>query len=95
MSTTTPTDAAMASPVPLEVLRARAYLSRVAEPPAPALGALVEAIGPVDAAQLVPRGRHRGTPTRCPRRWPPRPRPAGAPTAPRPTSRCSPPVAGG
>ena len=56
MSTTTATNAAVVSPVPLEVLRARAYLSRVAEPPAPALGALVEAIGPVDAAQLVREG---------------------------------------
>ena len=36
-----------------EVLRARAYLSRVAEPPSPALIALVEALGPVEAANRV------------------------------------------
>jgi DNA processing protein len=60
MSTTTATDAAVVSPVPPEVLRARAYLSRVAEPPAPALGALVEEIGPVDAAQLVREGAAHG-----------------------------------
>ena len=30
-----------------EVLRARAYLSRVAEPPAPGLAAFVEAVGAV------------------------------------------------
>lgn len=35
---------------------ARAYLNRVAEPPAPALGALVEAAGPVRAARRVARG---------------------------------------
>lgn len=39
-----------------EVLRARAYLSRVAEPPAPALAAFVEAIGPVAAAGRVRAG---------------------------------------
>ena len=66
MSTTTATDAAVVSPVPPEVLRARAYLSRVAEPPAPALGALVEAIGPVDAAQLVRARAPRTDPTRSP-----------------------------
>ena len=60
MSTTTATDAAVVSPVPPEVLRARAYLSRVAEPPAPALGALVEEIGPVDTAQLVREGTVHG-----------------------------------
>jgi DNA processing protein len=36
-----------------EVLRARAYLSRVAEPPSPALITLVEALGPVEAANRV------------------------------------------
>ena len=60
MSTTTATDAVVVSPVPPEVLRARAYLSRVAEPPAPALGALVEAVGPVDAARLVREGAAHG-----------------------------------
>lgn len=39
-----------------EVQRARAYLSDVAEPPAPALGALVTALGPVDAAARVRTG---------------------------------------
>ncbi len=38
-----------------EVL-ARAYLSRVAEPPAPGLAALVAAAGPVEAAERVRRG---------------------------------------
>jgi len=42
-----------AAVVPAEVLRARAYLSRVAEPPAPALVRFVEAAGPVAAAGLV------------------------------------------
>ena len=42
-------------PLP-EVLRARAYLSRVAEPPAPALAAFVEAVGPVEAATRVRAG---------------------------------------
>ncbi len=41
---------------PPEVLRARAYLSRVAEPPAPALARLVAESGPVDAAARVWRG---------------------------------------
>jgi len=36
-----------------QVLRARAYLSRVAEPPAPGLAALVAEEGPVRAAELV------------------------------------------
>jgi DNA processing protein len=40
-----------------EVLRARAYLSRVAEPPVPALAALIERVGPVEAAALVHAGR--------------------------------------
>ena len=39
--------------VPLEVVRARAYLSRAAEPPAPALVRLVDAVGPVAAAARV------------------------------------------
>ena len=38
------------------VVRARAYLSRVAEPPAAALGRLVEALGPVAAANRVRAG---------------------------------------
>ena len=38
------------------MLRARAYLSRVAEPPAPALAAFVEAVGPVEAASRVRAG---------------------------------------
>ncbi|GAA2543596.1 DNA-processing protein DprA [Pseudonocardia hydrocarbonoxydans] len=42
--------------VPEEVLRARAYLSRVAEPPAPGLAELVAEIGPVRAAERVRRG---------------------------------------
>jgi len=41
---------------PSEVLRARAYLSRVAEPPASALAAFVEAIGPVEAARRIRAG---------------------------------------
>jgi len=44
-----------ASP-PSEVLRARAYLSRVAEPPAPALAGFVEAVGPVAAARRIRAG---------------------------------------
>jgi DNA processing protein len=40
-----------------ELRLARAYLSRVAEPPAPALGALITEAGPVRAAQLVAEGR--------------------------------------
>jgi DNA processing protein len=46
-----------APPVAEEVLLARAYLSRVAEPPAPALARLVAEIGPVEAAQRVHDGR--------------------------------------
>jgi DNA processing protein len=42
--------------VPAEVLRARAYLSRVAEPPAPALARLVAERGPVEAAGRVATG---------------------------------------
>ncbi|MGM1062794.1 DNA-processing protein DprA [Saccharothrix sp. Mg75] len=55
-----------ASPVPVpvprgpavgdDVLLARAYLSRVAEPPAHALHAFVAEVGPVAAAELVRRG---------------------------------------
>jgi DNA processing protein len=46
------------SPDPLsgeldELRRARAYLARVAEPPAPALAAFIDAHGPVDAAHRV------------------------------------------
>jgi DNA processing protein len=39
-----------------EVLRARAYLLRVAEPPAPALARLIAAVGPVEAAARVREG---------------------------------------
>ncbi len=42
--------------VPATVVRARAYLSRVAEPPAPALVRLVDAVGPVAAADRVAAG---------------------------------------
>lgn len=45
-----------AGPVPAAVVRARAYLSRVAEPPAGALGRLVGALGPVAAADRVRAG---------------------------------------
>jgi DNA processing protein len=38
-----------------EVMRALAYLSRVAEPPCPQLAALVSRVGPVDAADQVKR----------------------------------------
>jgi DNA processing protein len=38
-----------------------AYLSAVAEPPAPALAAFVESVGPTDAAALVRRGEVPGT----------------------------------
>ncbi|NMH78445.1 DNA-processing protein DprA [Pseudonocardia xinjiangensis] len=44
-------------PVAQDVLLARAYLSRVAEPPAPALARLVAEIGPVEAARRVHEGR--------------------------------------
>jgi len=40
-----------------ELRRARAYLSRVAEPPAPALCELISDAGPVRAAQLVTAGQ--------------------------------------
>jgi len=40
-----------------DVLLARAYLSRVAEPPAVALAGLVADVGPVEAAQQVQDGR--------------------------------------
>jgi DNA processing protein len=40
-----------------QVLLARAYLSRVAEPPAPALAELVAQVGPVEAAARVLDGR--------------------------------------
>ncbi|MEJ3658758.1 DNA-processing protein DprA [Actinomycetes bacterium KLBMP 9759] len=39
-----------------EVVHARAYLSRVAEPPAPALARFVEEVGPVEAAARVRSG---------------------------------------
>lgn len=39
-----------------EVLRARAYLLRVAEPPAPHTGRFVEAVGAVEAAAAIRRG---------------------------------------
>lgn len=45
-----------AAPAVDEVRRARAFLARVAEPPAPALAALVARVGPVEAADLVRRG---------------------------------------
>ncbi|MDQ3763839.1 MAG: DNA-protecting protein DprA, partial [Actinomycetota bacterium] len=40
-----------------ELRRARAYLNRVAEPPAPALSKLITEVGPVQAARLVAAGR--------------------------------------
>ncbi|MGH3832570.1 MAG: DNA-processing protein DprA [Pseudonocardiaceae bacterium] len=40
-----------------ELRRARAYLNRVAEPPAPALSELVNEVGPVRAARLVAEGQ--------------------------------------
>jgi DNA processing protein len=40
-----------------ELRRARAYLNRVAEPPAPALSELVSEVGPVRAARLVAVGQ--------------------------------------
>ncbi len=40
-----------------ELRRARAYLNRVAEPPAPALSELITEVGPVRAARLVAAGR--------------------------------------
>jgi DNA processing protein len=47
---------ATAGAVPDEIVRARAYLSRVAEPPAAALIGLVDAVGPVAAAARVRAG---------------------------------------
>ncbi len=38
------------------ILRAWAYLSRVAEPPCPELAALVQRVGPVEAADRIRRG---------------------------------------
>lgn len=43
--------------VPSQVLLARAYLSRVAEPPAPALARLVAELGPLEAADRVRAGK--------------------------------------
>jgi DNA processing protein len=40
-----------------QILLARAYLSRVAEPPAPALAELVAQVGPLEAAARVAEGR--------------------------------------
>ena len=48
---------ASTSQVAEDVLLARAYLSRVAEPPAVALAGLVAEVGPVEAAQRVQDGR--------------------------------------
>ncbi|HEY0812800.1 MAG TPA: DNA-processing protein DprA [Pseudonocardia sp.] len=45
-----------AAPPSAEVLLARAYLSRVAEPPTPGLARLVLAVGPVETAERVRRG---------------------------------------
>ncbi|MDN5857345.1 MAG: DNA-processing protein DprA, partial [Pseudonocardia sp.] len=53
-STEPPADAAV--DVPPEVLRARAYLSRVAEAPAPALARFTAAVGAVEAAERVRAG---------------------------------------
>jgi DNA processing protein len=46
-----------AEEVGVDVLRARAYLSRVAEPPAAALARLVAEVGPVEAAERVHAGQ--------------------------------------
>ncbi|MBB4910526.1 DNA-processing protein DprA [Actinophytocola algeriensis] len=46
----------MTAPVGEEIVLARAYLIRVAEPPAFALHAFVDVVGPVEAADLVRRG---------------------------------------
>ena len=43
-------------PVDAEILRARAYLIRVAEPPAPHTGRLVDRVGAVAAADAIRRG---------------------------------------
>jgi DNA processing protein len=48
------------SPVDPAVLLARAYLSRVAEPPAAALAAYVEEVGPLVAARRVRSGATHG-----------------------------------
>jgi DNA processing protein len=53
----TPTEAGPSPEVAEHVLLARAYLSRVAEPPAPGLAELVEREGPVAAAERVRSGR--------------------------------------
>ena len=42
--------------VPEEILRARAYLARVAEPPAPALARFIAEVGPIAATARVRRG---------------------------------------
>ncbi len=44
-----------------EVRLALAYLSRVAEPPCPELGSLVNRVGPVEAAERVKSGKVNGT----------------------------------
>ncbi|SDD55577.1 DNA processing protein [Actinokineospora iranica] len=54
MPQTTPS-APDARTVTEEIRRARAYLLRVAEPPAPALHAFVELVGPVEAAERIRR----------------------------------------
>lgn len=46
----------LVAPPPLEVLLARAYLSRVAEPPTAALARFAEEVGAVEAAERVRRG---------------------------------------
>lgn len=45
------------TPGQYELRRARAYLSRVAEPPAQALSQLIDEVGPVRSARLVAAGR--------------------------------------
>jgi DNA processing protein len=52
-----PPGQAVGAAVDPEVRLARAYLLRVAEPPAPALAALVDECGPVRSAALVRQGR--------------------------------------
>lgn len=51
-----PSGSGAGAPVPDELLLARAYLSRVAEPPAAALARFVAEVGPVEAAARVRRG---------------------------------------
>ena len=46
-------------------LRAWAYLSRVAEPPCAELAALVQRVGPVEAAERIWRGLVDDTVARC------------------------------